>query len=56
MATELLVGPIYFRTLFGGTLTPDYGDKVVDALLSSRATERDLTTGALQPQIAEGGP
>jgi AcrR family transcriptional regulator len=56
MATELLVGPIYFRTLFGGTLSPDYGDKVVDALLSGCATERDLTTVALQPQIAEGGP
>lgn len=34
VATELLIGPIYFRLVFGGALNPEFGEKVVDALLS----------------------
>jgi len=34
IATELLIGPIYFRLVFGGALNRDFGKKVVDALLS----------------------
>jgi len=33
VATELLVGPVYFRLMFGGELTPSFAERVVDALL-----------------------
>lgn len=33
IATELLIGPIYFRLVFGGALDAEFGEKVVDALL-----------------------
>jgi len=32
VATELLIGPIYFRLVFGGALDREFGEKVVDAL------------------------
>jgi AcrR family transcriptional regulator len=32
VATELLVGPVYFRLMFGGELTPEFADCVVDAV------------------------
>jgi len=33
IVTELLIGPIYFRLVFGGALDREFGEKVVDALL-----------------------
>jgi AcrR family transcriptional regulator len=30
VATELLVGPVYFRLMFGGELTRDFAERVVD--------------------------
>ena len=33
VATELLVGPVYFRVMFGGDLTRDFAERVVDAVL-----------------------
>ncbi len=33
VATELLVGPVYFRLMFGGELTHDFAERVVDAVL-----------------------
>ena len=33
VATELLVGPVYFRLMFGGELTQACAEQVVDALL-----------------------
>ena len=33
VATELLVGPVYFRVMFGGELTPAFAERVVDAVL-----------------------
>jgi AcrR family transcriptional regulator len=30
IATELLVGPVYFRLMFGGELTDDFADRVGD--------------------------
>jgi AcrR family transcriptional regulator len=33
VATELLVGPVYFRLMFGGELTKAFAERVVDALL-----------------------
>jgi AcrR family transcriptional regulator len=33
IATELLVGPVYFRLMFGGELTLEFANKVVDNVL-----------------------
>jgi AcrR family transcriptional regulator len=33
LATELLVGPVYFRLLFGGVLDLDFAERVVDGVL-----------------------
>ena len=33
IATELLVGPVYFRVMFGGELTLDFAERIVDAML-----------------------
>ena len=33
MATEMLVGPVYFRLMFGGTLDIDFAERVVDEVL-----------------------
>ena len=42
VATELLVGPVYFRLMFGGELDDEFAASVVDALLKGfgRATRR----------------
>jgi AcrR family transcriptional regulator len=37
LATELLVGPIYFRLMFGGELDADFSDRVVDAFVEGYA-------------------
>lgn len=37
LATELLVGPVYFRLMFGGALDARFATRVVDALLSGYA-------------------
>ena len=33
LATDLLVGPVYFRLLFGGVLDLDFAERVVDSVL-----------------------
>jgi predicted nucleotidyltransferase len=33
VATELLVGPVYFRLMFGGELSQDFAERVVDSVL-----------------------
>jgi AcrR family transcriptional regulator len=38
VATELLVGPVYFRLMFGGELTQRFAERVVDAVLRGYAT------------------
>ena len=40
IATELLVGPIYFRVMFGGELTEDFANRVVDGFLAGSAARR----------------
>jgi AcrR family transcriptional regulator len=37
VATELLVGPVYFRLLFGGVLDGDFAERVVDSVLRGYA-------------------
>ena len=44
IATELLVGPVYFRLMFGGALTLAFANRVVDNVLGGYgAPGRDLT-------------
>jgi hypothetical protein len=33
VATELLVGPVYFRLVFGGPLDAGFAEKIVDSVL-----------------------
>jgi AcrR family transcriptional regulator len=40
VATELLVGPVYFRLMFGGELDDDFATNVVDTLLQGFAPAR----------------
>ena len=40
IATELLVGPVYFRVMFGGELTRDFAGRIVDAMLVGFARRR----------------
>lgn len=37
LATELLVGPVYFRLIFGGALDDELAEKIVDAFLDGYA-------------------
>ena len=37
LATELLVGPVYFRLMFGGELSLDFANRVVDNVLQGYA-------------------
>jgi len=39
IATELLVGPVYFRVMFGGELTLDFANRVVEAVLDGFAAD-----------------
>jgi hypothetical protein len=33
VATELLVGPVYFRLMFGGELTAEFAERIVDNVM-----------------------
>jgi len=37
LATELLVGPVYFRLMFGGELDASFAERVVDTVLKGYA-------------------
>jgi AcrR family transcriptional regulator len=37
VATELLVGPVYFRLMFGGELSQEFAERVVDSVLHGLA-------------------
>ena len=37
IATELLVGPVYFRLMFGGELNREFAERIVDNVLSGYA-------------------
>jgi AcrR family transcriptional regulator len=40
LATELLVGPVYFRVIFGGALDRDFAERVVDAVMRGYGAHR----------------
>jgi AcrR family transcriptional regulator len=45
VATELLVGPVYFRLMFGGELTHDFAQRVVTSVLRGYAANADFSGG-----------
>ena len=40
IATELLVGPVYFRLMFGGDLSDTFADRVADTVFDAFAVQR----------------
>jgi AcrR family transcriptional regulator len=46
VATELLVGPVYFRLMFGGELTEAFAERVVEALLKGFGSSHRADTAA----------
>jgi hypothetical protein len=40
VATELLIGPVYFRVLFGGTLDREFAERIVRAVFHGFAAPR----------------
>jgi AcrR family transcriptional regulator len=43
LATEMLVGPVYFRLMFGGVLDGDFAERVVDSVLRGFAANTAAT-------------
>ena len=52
MAIDFLVGPVYFRVMFGGELTLEFANEVVDAYLAGFGTAS--VDAARAPALAEG--
>src|SRR5919199_1094105 len=46
LATELLVGPVYFRLMFGGELSQAVAERVVDSVLRGYAAVGEATRAA----------
>ena len=46
LATELLVGPVYFRLMFGGELDRAFAERVVDNVMRGYSVSRDRTTNS----------
>jgi AcrR family transcriptional regulator len=40
VATELLVGPVYFRLMFGGELNREFAEKIVDNVMRGYAVDK----------------
>jgi AcrR family transcriptional regulator len=40
IATELLVGPVYFRLLFGGDMSDAFADRIADTVFEAYAVQR----------------
>ena len=47
VATELLVGPVYFRLMFGGELSLGFANRVVDAVLQGYAAPPETSDPSL---------
>jgi len=44
IATELLVGPVYFRLMFGGELNQAFAERVVDNVMRGYSADDDTPT------------
>ena len=52
MAIDFLVGPVYFRVMFGGELTLEFANEVVDAYLAGFGTAS--VDAAREPVLPQG--
>ncbi len=55
LATEMLVGPVYFRLMFGGVLDDDFAERVVDSVLrgyGADAAPAPIRNSARKPRAA----
>jgi hypothetical protein len=60
VATELLVGPVYFRLMFGGELTLEFAERIVDGVSRGFSSARVDAAARRAPRtssdgVAEGG-
>jgi len=53
IATELLVGPVYFRVMFGGELSLDFANRVVDAVIQGFGVTQTGPASARRRSTAE---
>ena len=49
IATELLVGPVYFRLMFGGELSRDFANRVVDTVMRGYAAPQRGSSSPAAP-------
>jgi AcrR family transcriptional regulator len=52
LATDLLVGPVYFRLMFGGELTQAFAERVVDSVLRGYAARRGSRAQSAAAQLS----
>jgi hypothetical protein len=52
VATELLVGPVYFRLVFGGVLDDDFAERLVDSVMRGFAAQPVSAGESTQPAPA----
>ncbi len=53
VATELLVGPVYFRLVFGGVLDDEFAERLVDSIMRGFAAEPISAGGTAVPGSRE---
>jgi hypothetical protein len=56
LATELLVGPVYFRLMFGGDLTRDFAERLVDSVLDGFRRRDPAQRAAAAPAALRSPP
>ena len=54
LATELLVGPVYFRLMFGGPLDHDLAVRVVDNVVRGYGIDRPHKKPSRRGNVANG--
>ncbi|HXG39424.1 MAG TPA: TetR/AcrR family transcriptional regulator, partial [Candidatus Limnocylindrales bacterium] len=55
VATELLVGPVYFRLMFGGVLDAAFAERIVDAVLAGFARRRRRSAAGGRARVVPRG-
>lgn len=53
VATELLVGPVYFRLVFGGVLDDEFAERLVDSIMLGFAAKPISAGGTVVPGSSE---
>jgi AcrR family transcriptional regulator len=56
VATELLVGPVYFRLMFGGALSADFAGRVADSVYHGYARRGPPWASGRRVRVSASGP